>query len=236
LSIAFRVLVPDSRSYARSGGRPRLRLIRAIIPVTEGLRGRAGHVRLRGSGQRDSHHQEAAFGWRCGYLRGARIARLGAPTVRRGLPLLKGPPRVPDPGQLVELRMEDGSWRRGFRALSEPSTTEGGEVVVWVATEDEYRAARGEGRSAVGVPWPTERMVVSSSGPPWQLSHSAPLHPAPPRSLQRARRRWWTGERSADLEEDHEAVGLWILLAIALLTTVAAAYSLLTATGVLGGG
>lgn len=159
------------------------------------------------------------------------MVRLGGLAVRRGLPLLKGPPRVPDPGQHVDLRMEDGSWRRGFRAVSEPSTTEWGEVVVWVATEDEYRAARWEGRSAVGVPWPTERMVVSSSGPPWQL-----LHPAPPRSLEEARRRSWTGERSADLDEDHEAVGLWILLAIALLTAVAAAYSLLTATGVLGGG
>lgn len=159
------------------------------------------------------------------------MVRLGGLAVRRGLPLLKGPPRVPDPGQHVDLRMEDGSWRRGFRAVSEPSTTEWGEVAVWVATEDEYRAARWEGRSAVGVPWPTERMVVSSSGPPWQL-----LHPAPPRSLEEARRRPWTGERSADLDEDHEAVGLWILLAIALLTAVAAAYSLLTATGVLGGG
>jgi hypothetical protein len=159
------------------------------------------------------------------------MVRLGGLAVRRGLPLLKGPPRVPDPGQHVELRMEDGSWRRGFRAVSEPSTTEWGEVVVWVATEDEYRAARWEGRSAVGVPWPTERMVVSSSGPPWQL-----LHPAPPRSIEGARRRSWTGERSADLDEDHVGVGMWILLAIALLTAVAAAYSLLTATGVLGGG
>jgi hypothetical protein len=94
------------------------------------------------------------------------MARLGGPAVRRGLALfLKGPPRVPDPGQHVELRMEDGSWRRGFRAVSEPSTTELEEVVVWVATEDEYRAARGEDRSAVGVPWPKERMGVSSSGP-----------------------------------------------------------------------
>jgi hypothetical protein len=152
--------------------------------------------------------------------------------VRRRLPLLKGPPHVPDPGQHVDLRMEDGSWRRGFRALSEPSTTEWGEVVVWIATEDEYRAARGEGRSAVGVPWPTERMVVSSSGPPWHLPH-----PAPPQSLEGAtRHRWWAGKRSADLEEDEEAFELWILLVIALLTAVAAAYSLLTATGVLGGG
>jgi hypothetical protein len=116
---------------------------------------------------------------------------------------LKGPPRVPDPGQHVELRMEDGSWRRGFRAVSEPSTTELEEVVVWVATEDEYRAARGEGRSAVGVPWPTERMVVSSSGAPWQLSHTAP-----PQSPEGARRRSWTGERSTDLDEDHRGLGL----------------------------
>jgi hypothetical protein len=153
--------------------------------------------------------------------------------VRRGLPLLKGPPRVPDPGQHVNLRTEDGSWRRGFRAVSEPSTTELGEVVVWVATEDEYRAARGEGRSAVGVPWPTERMVVSSSGLPWQLPH-----PAPPRSLQGTRRWWWTGERSADLEEgDVVFFELWFLLTIALLSALAAATGfLLTATGVLGGG
>src|ERR671916_990880 len=157
---------------------------------------RAGHGRLRGSGQRDTHHQGAAFGRRRGYVRRARMARLGGPAVWRTLPLLKGPPHVPDPGQHVELRMEDGSWRGGFRALSEPSTTEWGEVVVWVATEDEYRAARWEGRSAVGVPWPTERMVVSSSGPPWQLLHPAPPHPVPPRSIEGARRRWWKGERS----------------------------------------
>ena len=232
MPLAFRVLVPHTRSYARSGGRPRPRLIPATIPVTEALRGRAGHVRLRGSAQRDSHHQGAAFGWRCGCLRGAQMARLGGSAVRTGFPLLKGPPRVPDPGQLVELRMEDGSWRQGFRAVSEPSTTERGEVVVWVATEDEYRAARGEGRSAVGVPWPTERMVVSSSDLPWQLPR-----PAPPRSLQGApRRRSWRGEGSADLKEDGVGFELWILLAIALLTAVAATYSLLTATGVFGGG
>jgi hypothetical protein len=159
------------------------------------------------------------------------MARLRGPAIRRRLPLLKGPLRVPDPGQHVELRMEDGSWRWGFRAVSQPSTTEWGEVVVWVATEDEYRAARGEGRSAVGVPWPAERMVVSSSAPPWQLPH-----PAHPRSLEGTRRRSWTGERSTDPDKDHEAFELWILLAIALLTVVAATYSLLTATGVLGGG
>ena len=149
MPIDFRVLVLDFRSYARSGGHPRLRLVGANIPVKEALR-EDRHVRLRGSEQRDSHYQGVAFGERCGYLRGARVARLGGPAVRRGFPLfLKRTPRVPDPGQPVDLRMEDGSWRRGFRAISEPSTTEWGEVAVWVATEDEYRAARGEGRSTV---------------------------------------------------------------------------------------
>ncbi len=49
--------------------------------------------------------------------------------------------------------MEDGSWRQGFRALSESSTAETGEVLIWVATEDEYREARSEGRRAIGMPW-----------------------------------------------------------------------------------
>jgi hypothetical protein len=94
------------------------------------------------------------------------MARLGGRAVRRWLPLfLKGPPRVADPGQRVELRLEDGSWRRGFRAISKPSTTESGEVVVWVATEDEYRAARGEDRSAVGVPWPNPLAPLATAPP-----------------------------------------------------------------------
>jgi hypothetical protein len=161
------------------------------------------------------------------------MVRLGGSAVRRRLPLLKGPPRVPDPGQHVDLRTEDGSWRRGFRAVSEPSTTELGEVVVWVATEDEYRAARWKGRTVVGVPWPTERMVVCSSGLPWQLPR-----PAPPRSLQGTRRRWWTGERSADLyEADVVFFELRAVLTIALLSAVGFVTGfLLTATGFLGGG
>jgi peptidoglycan/LPS O-acetylase OafA/YrhL len=88
------------------------------------------------------------------------VFRLGSSAVRPRRPPSKRPPRVPDPGQYVNLHTEDGSWRKGFRALSEPWTAETGEVVTWVATEDEYRAAGREGRSAIGVPWPTERMVV----------------------------------------------------------------------------
>ncbi len=89
---------------------------------------------------------------------------------RSGLPLLKKAPRIPDPGQYVDLRTENGAWRKGFRALSEPWTADTGEVMIWVATEDEYRAAGREGRSVVGVPWPTERMRLSSPRLPWSLS------------------------------------------------------------------
>jgi len=98
------------------------------------------------------------------------VVRLGVSAQRSTLPLFKRPPRIPDPGQYVDLRMEDGPWREGFRALSGPWTAETGEVVIRVATEDEYRAAGREGRSAIGVPWPTGRMRVSSRLP-WRLSH-----------------------------------------------------------------
>ena len=84
---------------------------------------------------------------------------------------MKRLPRVPDPGHHVDLRAKDGSWREGFRALSGPWTAGTGEAVVLVATEDEYRSASREGRSAVGVPWPAGRMRLASSRPPWRLFH-----------------------------------------------------------------
>ena len=88
----------------------------------------------------------------------------------RRLPLIRRPPRIPDPGEMVDLRMEDGLWRQGFRALSEPSSAETGEVLIWVCTEDEYREARWEDRRAVGMTWPVKRMRVSPSHP-WRLSY-----------------------------------------------------------------
>jgi hypothetical protein len=98
------------------------------------------------------------------------VVRLGGSARRSGLRLRKRIPRIPDPGQHVDLRTENGTWRQGFRALSEPWTADTGEVMIWVATEDEYRAAGREVRSAVGVPWPTERMRLSSPHLPWRLS------------------------------------------------------------------
>jgi hypothetical protein len=93
------------------------------------------------------------------------VVRLGGSARRSRLPLLKRTPRIPDPGQHVDLRTENGAWRQGFRALSEPWTADTGEVMIWVATEDEYRAAGREGRSAVGVPWSTERLRLTSPRP-----------------------------------------------------------------------
>src|SRR5215212_744319 len=85
---------------------------------------------------------------------------------RPRLPLMRRPARIADPGEMVDLRMEDASWREGFRALSEPSTAQTGEVVIWVCTEDEYREARWEERRAVGMRWPVKRMRVSPSPTP----------------------------------------------------------------------
>jgi hypothetical protein len=84
---------------------------------------------------------------------------------------MRRPALIPDPGQMVDLRMEDGSWREGFRTLSEPSTAETGEVLIWVCTEDEYREARREERRTVGMRWPVKRMRVSPSPHPWRLSY-----------------------------------------------------------------
>jgi hypothetical protein len=99
------------------------------------------------------------------------VVRLGSSVRRSRLPLLKRTPRIPDPGEHVDLRTENGAWRQGFRALSKPWTADTGEVMIWVATEDEYRAAGREGRSAVGVPWSTERLRLTSPSPPWSLFH-----------------------------------------------------------------
>jgi hypothetical protein len=99
------------------------------------------------------------------------VVRLGGSARRSGPSLLKRAPSIPDPGQHIDLRTENGAWRMGFRALSEPWTADTGEVMIWVATEDEYRAAGREGRSAVGVPWPTGRLRLISPSPPWGLLH-----------------------------------------------------------------
>jgi hypothetical protein len=78
------------------------------------------------------------------------------------------PPLVPDPGQQVELLAENGEVLHGFRAVSGPLSYERGGVVVWVATEEEYRDARREGRPAVSMPWPAGKVTVRVPWWKWQ--------------------------------------------------------------------
>ena len=89
--------------------------------------------------------QTKAFGGCQRNLWGALVVRLGGSARRSELPLLKRMPRIPDPGEHVDLRTENGAWRQGFRALSDPGTADTGAVMIRVATEDEYRAAGREG-------------------------------------------------------------------------------------------
>lgn len=89
----------------------------------------------------------------------------------RRLPLMRRPAQVADPGEMVDLRMGDGSWRQGFRVLCAPAKAETGEVIIWVCTEDEYKEARWEVRRAVGMTWPAKRMRVSPSPHTWRSSY-----------------------------------------------------------------
>jgi hypothetical protein len=72
----------------------------------------------------------------------------------------KQPPLVPDPGQRVELLMEDGTQKSGFVAASSPLTSDSGEIVVRVALEEEFRNSKRERRSAVSMAWPVARLEV----------------------------------------------------------------------------
>lgn len=63
------------------------------------------------------------------------------------------------PGDSVQVRVEDGSWRGGLRAISGIEEGEGeyrGSKVVWACWEDEWQTARLEGREPAGAPWPCE--------------------------------------------------------------------------------
>jgi hypothetical protein len=81
-------------------------------------------------------------------------------SMRPTLSVRKRPLAVPELGQRVRLRTARGRWRGSYRAVSEPYTDEGGAVVVRVAEEEEYQAARREGRRAIGMPWPVGQLAV----------------------------------------------------------------------------
>ena len=78
------------------------------------------------------------------------------------------PPLVPDPGQQVDLVAENGEVLRGFRAVSGPLSYERGGVVVWVATEQEFRDSKKEGRPPVSMPWPAGKVEVHVPWWRWQ--------------------------------------------------------------------
>lgn len=78
------------------------------------------------------------------------------------------PPLVPDPGQQVLLVNEDGSRIEGFRAVTGPISTEMGGIIIRVAIEQEYKDSRREGRRAVSMAWPAERVEVSVPWYKWQ--------------------------------------------------------------------
>src|SRR4028119_2044065 len=100
------------------------------------------------------------------------------------------PPLVPDPGQQGDLPAANGEILHacragprpgggggarvpapgpvgsGWRAGSGPPCYERGGVVVWVATEAEFRDAKREGRPAVSMPWPAGK--VTAHVPRWK--------------------------------------------------------------------
>lgn len=71
-------------------------------------------------------------------------------------------------GDQVRVRVEDGSWRGGLRAISEIQEVEDQagalQKVVWVSVEDEWQAAERERREPVGVPWPYEQVEFWEPG------------------------------------------------------------------------
>jgi hypothetical protein len=77
-------------------------------------------------------------------------------------------PLVPDPGQQVILLNEDGSVIEGFRAVTGPISTDTGAIIIRVAIEQEFRDSRREGRRAVSMAWPAERVEVFVPWYKWQ--------------------------------------------------------------------
>jgi hypothetical protein len=105
--------------------------------------------------------------------------------VRSGSLFRRKPSLIPDPGQRVRLRTGARLLQGSFRAISEPTTAETGEVVIWVTTEEEHEAAIQEGRPAVGRPWPAKQMEVVLS----PLEEASEASGRSPKSFEGARNR-----------------------------------------------
>jgi small subunit ribosomal protein S18 len=71
-------------------------------------------------------------------------------------------------GDTVQVRIEDGSWRVGLRAVSDIEEIENRagtpQKVIRVSWEDEWQAAQREGREPISVPWPYEQVEFWEPG------------------------------------------------------------------------
>ncbi len=74
------------------------------------------------------------------------------------------PDRAPEHGDEVEVRVEDGTWRAGYRVMNGPTTHEDfpGERVAWITSEEEWaKASASENRETAGQPWPVAQLRLA---------------------------------------------------------------------------
>lgn len=104
----------------------------------------------------------------------ARLLAAGAMRAYRAGPslaLFTEPEPQFRPGDAVQVRVQDGSWHGGLRALSGVEQDKDSKVV-WVCWEDEWHAARREGREPIGAPWPYEQVEFWEPG--WMIEAEEP--------------------------------------------------------------
>ncbi len=74
--------------------------------------------------------------------------------------------RAPEHGDEVEVRVEDGTWRAGYRVINGPTTHEEfpGERVAWITSEEEWaKASASENRRTAGQPWPIAQIRLANA-------------------------------------------------------------------------
>jgi hypothetical protein len=81
-----------------------------------------------------------------------------------------------------------------------------------------------------------EPVLTEEADPPWEITEKGRALLEPHIGVARAPYDRGVGDDEVAVDDERDVAGLVVLLLIALLTAVCAAYSLLTAAGVLGGG
>ena len=81
-----------------------------------------------------------------------------------------------------------------------------------------------------------EPVLTEEADPPWEITEKGRALLEPYIGVARAPYDRGVGDDEVVVDDERDVAGLVVLLLIALLTAVCAAYSLLTAAGVLGGG